>query len=80
MISRRTIFFAVAALVCFALVPLTPGELRWVDEFTGGLGALWAVALGLEDSFGPGRRPADHRPTPRQPSPFDPPPRPRSLP
>ena len=65
MISKRTIFFAIAALVCLALVPATPGELRWVDYATAGLGGLWAIALGLEDLLGPGRRPRDHRPSPR---------------
>ena len=48
-IGRRPIFFALAALVCVALVPATPSDLRWVTWITAGLGAFWAILLAIDD-------------------------------
>jgi hypothetical protein len=48
-IGRRPIFFAIAALLCVALVPAAPPDLRWVAWATAGLGGFWAVLLALED-------------------------------
>jgi hypothetical protein len=73
-LSRRTVFFAIAALICLALVPATPPELRWSEYVTAGLGGFWAIALALEDLFGPGRRPR-RRDAVRPRTPFEPPPR-----
>ena len=46
--GRRPLFFAVVAVVCLVLTPATPSEFRWVDYFTTGLAAFWAVVLALE--------------------------------
>ena len=74
-IGRRAAFFAVASLVCVALVPAAPPEFRWVAWATAGLGAFWAVLLALEELIGPGRR--QHSPARRATgTPFDPPPPP----
>ena len=75
-LSWRTIFFAVAALVCVALVPATPPDLRWCDYATAGLGGFWAIALALEDLFGSGRPARRRRRGPVTPSPYEPPPPP----
>lgn len=48
-LGRRTLFFALLALTCVALVPLTPPEFRWVAWGTAGLGAFWAILHGVED-------------------------------
>lgn len=81
-VGRRPIFFTIAALVCLALVPVTPSDLRWVDVLTGGIGLFWAVLLAAEDlaeSGGAPRR-GGHAVSPSRSreatSPFDPPPRP----
>src|SRR5205823_603095 len=53
--GRRPLFFAVVALVCIALTPATPAEFRWVNYFSAGLAAFWAILLGLEVIAGRGR-------------------------
>lgn len=78
-IGRRPLFFLIAALVCVALVPATPPELRWVAWATAGLGAFWGMLLGLEELLGQGR--SERRPRRPQESgtPFAPPPPPGST-
>ena len=49
-IGRRTLFFGLAALICFALVPACPEEFRWLAWLTGGLAAFWAVLLALDEA------------------------------
>jgi hypothetical protein len=79
-IGRRALFFAVASLACVALVPATPPDFRWVAWATAGLGAFWAILLGIEDLSmpPPGKRERWIRrpPEPASPSPFEPPPPP----
>jgi hypothetical protein len=48
-IGRRPVFFAVVAIVCLALMPVTPSEFRWLNEAMAALAVFWAVMLGLED-------------------------------
>ena len=48
-IGRRPVFFAVVAMVCLVLLPVTPSEFRWVNYAMAGLAAFWAVALAIED-------------------------------
>ena len=48
-IGRRPLFFGFAALVCVALVPASPPDVRWVAWATAGLGAFWALLLAIED-------------------------------
>lgn len=77
-IGRRALFFAVATLVCVALAPATPPELRWVDWATAGIGAFWAILLAFEDLLRP-HPPARIRARKPEPSnPFGPPPFPGS--
>ena len=45
-LSSRAV--ARVAVVCLVLTPATPPEFRWVDYFTTGLAAFWAVVLALE--------------------------------
>lgn len=66
-LGRRTLFFAATAFISVLLVPAMPSEFRWVAWFSAGLGAFWAVALGIEDLSMPGQ------PKPRQPGPVTPP-------
>jgi hypothetical protein len=40
MSDRRAVFFAIAAVMCFLLVPVADAEFRWV---AWGLGAVYAV-------------------------------------
>ena len=47
-VNRRSAFFLAVAVVCLLLLPVTPSEFRWVDYFTTGLAAFWAVVLALE--------------------------------
>ena len=47
--SRRALFFFVVALVCLAIVPVTPAEFRWVPWGAAGLALFWTVVIGLED-------------------------------
>jgi hypothetical protein len=86
-IGRRALFFWLASLVCLALVPATPADLRYVTWGTIVLGVFWAVLLSVEDLLSPG--PSDRpviRPVgqPTRPSvhdegtPFQPPPPPRT--
>jgi hypothetical protein len=81
-IGRRALFFWLASLVCVALVPATPRDLRYVTWATAALGFFWAILLSLEDLLTP--RPADGGSAPRMgwqsepvdEMPFDPPPAP----
>jgi hypothetical protein len=75
-LGRRSIFFAVTAFVCLALVPAAPSEFRWVVWFTAGLAAFWAIMVGAEDLLTPGRRPEPSA-GPAPESPFAPPPPPQ---
>jgi hypothetical protein len=75
-IGRRALFFWITSLVCVALVPAMPPELRWAAWATAGIGFFWAVLLSLEDLLTPGE-PADLRFPPVPPEvPFSPPPPP----
>jgi len=42
--DRRALFFVIAAVVCFVLVPLSDAEFRWVPEATG---VTYVVLAGL---------------------------------
>ena len=75
-IGRRPLFFLIAALICLALAPATPAELRYVNWATAGLGAFWGIVLALEELFGPGRSQRSRRRVPEGGTPFAPPPRP----
>ena len=46
--GRRPLFFALVAVISFALLPANDPEFRWVNLFAGSLAALWAVLLWLE--------------------------------
>lgn len=46
--NRRIAFFAVAALVCFALIPLLDTKFHWVPRMVGVLYVLLAVLAGLD--------------------------------
>jgi hypothetical protein len=78
MIGRRPLFFLIAALLCVALVPATPPELRYVNWATAGLGAFWGIVLALEELFGPGRSERPIRRRAEGGTPFAPPPPPGS--
>jgi hypothetical protein len=77
-IGRRAMFFGICSLVCLALVPATPAELRWVDLWTAGIGAVWTIVLALDEMLSPRERPSARRAPVRedQPMPFAPPPPP----
>ena len=75
-LGRRSIFFAVTAFVCLALVPAAPSEFRWVVWFTAGLAAFWAIMVGAEDLLTPGGRPEPSA-GPAPDLPFAPPPPPQ---
>lgn len=55
MIGRRSVFFALAALVCAALVPLSDADLRWVPEVVAVTYVVLAVLSAL-DAFGRARQ------------------------
>ena len=55
-IGRRALFFLITSLVCVALVPPAPADLRWVAWVTAGIGFFWAVLLTVEDLIGPESR------------------------
>jgi hypothetical protein len=42
-------FFLATALVCLAILPVTPPEFRWVNLGCAGLAVFWAVLLAIED-------------------------------
>lgn len=72
-VGRRPVFFAVLALICVALIPPTPPELRWVCISMGALALFWAVLLGLEELLGKLHRgepiagdPTEHQPDPSE--------------
>lgn len=46
--NRRIAFFATAAVVCFALIPLLDEKYKWVPKAVGSLYALLTVAATLE--------------------------------
>jgi hypothetical protein len=46
--DRRALFFAGAALVCFALVPLADAGHRWVAVATGAVYVVMAVLSALD--------------------------------
>jgi hypothetical protein len=47
--GRRPLFFFALGLICLLLVPLTPGEFRWVNYSMFALALFWTIALGLEE-------------------------------
>ncbi len=49
--NRRVAFFAIAAVVCFLLVPVVEAKVRWVPASVAGLYAVLTV-LALADSLG----------------------------
>jgi len=36
-VNRRVAFFAIAALVCFALIPVLDAKFQWVPKLVGGI-------------------------------------------
>ncbi|MFN2545698.1 MAG: hypothetical protein ABR600_14170 [Actinomycetota bacterium] len=53
--GRRPTFFALTAVICALLTPATPAEFRWVNYFTTGLAAFWALMMWIEVLAGRGR-------------------------
>ena len=49
--ARRVGFFAIAALACLAVAPLTQSDLRWVPEVLAGTYGVLAL-LALLDGLG----------------------------
>lgn len=47
--NRRVAFFAGAAVVCFALIPLIDEKFHWVPEGVGAVYAVLAVLALLDD-------------------------------
>jgi hypothetical protein len=72
-IGRRSVFFAVVALIGVALVYPTPEQYRWTAWFVVILAAFWAVVLAIEDLSRPTY---GEEPSPRVDNPFAPPPPP----
>jgi hypothetical protein len=48
MIDRRSVFFAIAAVVCAALVPLSEPDLRWVPEAVAVTYVVFAILSALD--------------------------------
>jgi predicted Na+-dependent transporter len=48
-IGRRAVFFLVLALVCAAMIPVTPAEFRWVNLTMTGIALFWALMMAGED-------------------------------
>ena len=46
--NRRVAFFAIAALICFALIPLLDVKFHWVPRAVGLLYVVLAVLAGLD--------------------------------
>jgi MFS-type transporter involved in bile tolerance (Atg22 family) len=46
--NRRVAFFAVAALICFALIPVLDTKFHWVPKLIGGIYVLLTVLAGLD--------------------------------
>jgi len=59
-IGRRPLFFLATALVCLAILPVTPPEFRWVNLGCAGLAVFWAVLLTIEDVAGARRGQSRH--------------------
>ena len=55
--DRRITFFLAAAVVCSVMMPLAPGELRWVPVATAVTYVVLAVLVALESLSG--RSPRD---------------------
>jgi hypothetical protein len=54
-IDQRITFFLAAALVCAAMTPLAPGELRWVPIATAVAYVVLAILVALESLTGRSR-------------------------
>jgi xanthine/uracil permease len=50
-VTRRVVFFAIAALLCFALVPVLDAKFQWVPRAVGLLYAALTLLAAL-DAFG----------------------------
>lgn len=48
-IGRRSLVFLLLAVICLALLPLTPADFRWVNLSMAGLALFWSVLLVFED-------------------------------
>lgn len=48
-LDRRAVFFAIAGLLCLALVPVTPDNLRWVGWLLAVTFAVLSAASLLDD-------------------------------
>jgi hypothetical protein len=48
-LSRRPWFFALVAVVALLMVPVTPSDYWKVNWLCAGLGAFWAIMLGIEE-------------------------------
>lgn len=46
--DRRALFFALSAIVCFALIPLAEPKHRWVPEVTAIVYIVLAIASALD--------------------------------
>jgi hypothetical protein len=65
-LGRRPLFFFGTGAVCLVLLPVTPGEFRWVNLAAAGVALFWAVLLAIEETlahrdgaFSPPSPPAD---------------------
>jgi hypothetical protein len=56
---RRPYFFAVAALVCVILVPLSTASLRWVPEVMAATYVVLALLSALDEYSRARRKPQD---------------------
>lgn len=46
--NRRVAFFAIAAAICFALIPVLDEKYKWVPKAIGGLYVLLTLAAAAE--------------------------------
>ena len=51
-IGRRPLFFGFLAIICLAMIPPTPPELRWVCVSMAALALFWGVLLAIEELLG----------------------------
>ena len=61
MIRQRSFLFAMAAVVCVALVPLSDPDLRWVPVVVAAVYVVLALLAGLDQFGRAGDVPEDDR-------------------
>ena len=49
--NRRIGFFAIAAVVCFLLIPVVDDKFQWVPQLVGGI-YVFLTLLAVGDAFG----------------------------